>query len=119
MNKSVALLTAALLMAAGPALAQDKAKAPQRVQNTLLENDRVRVYESVSKPGEVSGSTVRPYRLVRVLQGGTSFRTYDDGKTETTVWKTGAVKELGPDRQFKPKNIGKTDIHLYVVEIKG
>ena len=56
MNKSVALLTAALLIAAGPALAQDKAKAAQRVQNMLLENDKVRVYESISKPGKSVGA---------------------------------------------------------------
>ncbi len=118
MNKSVALLTAALLIAAGPALAQDKAKAAQRLQNTLLENDKVRVYESISKPGEVSGSAVRPYRLVRVLQGGTSFRTYDDGKTQTVEYKTGDVFSVGPDKPYAAKNIGKTTIVLYVVNPK-
>ncbi len=88
MNKSVALLTAALLIAAGPALAQDKAKAAQRLQNTLLENDKVRVYESISKPGEVSGS------------------------------KTGDVFSAGPDKPYAAKNIGKTTIVLYVVNPK-
>ena len=125
MNRSVALLTAALLIAAGPALAQDKAKGPQRVQNTLLENDKVRVYESVSKPGEVSGNVVRPYRLVRVpyrivraLQGGTLQRTYPDGKTEKREWKTGEVRAEGPDKKFSGKNVGKTEIVLYGVEPK-
>ena len=45
-------------------------------------------------------------------------RIYADGKTETVQWKAGEVKALGPDRQYKPKNIGKTDFFIYVVEIK-
>jgi hypothetical protein len=98
MNQSVALLTAALLIAAGPALAQDKAKAPQRVQKSLIDNAKVRAYESISKPGEVSSSVARPYRIVRVLEGGTSQRTFDDGKTQTVQYKTGAVFEAGEAR---------------------
>ena len=87
--------------------------------NVLLENSAVRVYEARIPVGAEGVNVPRPYRISRALQGATIQRTYADGKTETTVWKTGQVKELGPDRQFKPKNIGKTDIHLYVVEIKG
>ena len=87
--------------------------------NVLLENSAVRVFEARIPAGAEGANIPRPYRIARALQGATIQRTYADGKTETTVWKTGQVKELGPDRQFKPKNIGKTDIHLYVVEIKG
>jgi quercetin dioxygenase-like cupin family protein len=87
--------------------------------NVLLENSAVRVYEARIPAGAEGANIPRPYRIARALQGATIQRTYADGKTETTVWKRGQVKELGPDRQFKPKNIGKTDFHLYVVEIKG
>jgi mannose-6-phosphate isomerase-like protein (cupin superfamily) len=87
--------------------------------NVLLENSAVRVYEARIPVGAEGVNVPRPYRISRALQSGTIQRTYADGKTETTVWKTGQVKELGPDRQFKPKNIGKTDFHVYVVEIKG
>ncbi len=86
--------------------------------NVLLENDVVRVFEVRQPAGAESANIPRPYRIGRALQGATIQRTYAVGKTETTVWKTGDVKELGPDRQFKPKNIGKTDFHLYVVEVK-
>ncbi len=88
--------------------------------NVLLENNVVRVYEA-RIPAGAEGANIPPppYRIARALQGATIQRTYADGKTETTVWKTGDVKELGPDRQFKPKNIGKTNFHLYVVEVKG
>jgi len=30
----------------------------------------------------------------------------------------GEVKSLGPDKPYVPKNIGKTAVHLYVVEVK-
>jgi mannose-6-phosphate isomerase-like protein (cupin superfamily) len=86
--------------------------------NLLLENDAVRVLEARIPAGAESANIPRPYRIGRALQGATIQRTYADGKTETTIWKTGDVKELGPDRQFKPKNIGKTDFLIYVVEVK-
>ncbi len=86
--------------------------------NVLLENDAVRVYEASIPAGAEAANIPRPYRIGRALQGATMQRTYADGKTETTVWKTGDVKELGPDRQYKPKNVGKTDFLVYVVEIK-
>jgi hypothetical protein len=55
---------------------------------------------------------------VRALKGGTLMRTYADGKTEKVQWKTGEVKWLGPDPVFATKNVGKTEIVLYVVELK-
>ena len=87
--------------------------------NVRLENSAVRVYEARIPVGTEAANIPRPYRIGRALQGATIQRTYADGKTETTVWKTGAVKELGPDRQFKPKNMGKTEFRIYVVDIKG
>jgi hypothetical protein len=87
--------------------------------NVLLENDAVRVYEASIPAGAEGPNIPRPYRIGRALQGATVQRIYADGKTETVQWKAGEVKELGPDRQYKPKNIGKTNFLIYVVEIKG
>ena len=87
--------------------------------NVLLENDAVRVYEARIPVGAEAANIPRPYRIGRALQGATMQRIYADGKTETAEWKAGDVKALGPDRQYKPKNVGKTDFHIYVVEIKG
>jgi len=83
-----------------------------------LENDAVRVYEASIPAGAEAANIPRPYRIGRALQGATIQRIYADGKTETVQWKAGEVKALGPDRQYKPKNIGKTDFFIYVVEIK-
>jgi len=86
--------------------------------NVLLENNAVRVYEASIPAGAEAANIPRPYRIGRALQGATIQRIYADGKTETVQWKAGEVKALGPDRQYKPKNVGKTDFLVYVVEIK-
>jgi len=52
------------------------------------------------------------------LQGGKLLRTYADGKTDTIEWKTGEVQIQGPGPQFTAKNVGSTEIVLYVVLLK-
>jgi len=122
------LLIPAFLMAgavATPAMAQEKkmekkaeAKAAERQQKKLIDNDRVLVTETTFKPGDVSPSIARPYRITRVIQGGESLRTYPDGKTQKWTWKTGEVLEAGPDKPYASKNVGKTTIVLYTVTPK-
>ena len=46
------------------------------------------------------------------------MRTYADGKTEKVEWKTGEVRIQGPTGQYTTKNVGKSDIALYVVVLK-
>ena len=127
------LLVSALMLAgvvASPAVAQDKAKdakaAPaakaekgKPVTKVLHEDDKLRVFETTSQPGDVSESVVRGLRVVRWLQGGTVMRTYADGKTETIERKTGQVNVAMPEKQaYSIKNVGKTTIVVYVVTIK-
>jgi archaellum component FlaG (FlaF/FlaG flagellin family) len=126
----VSLLVPALMLAfatATPAMkhemAQDKAKAAHKATNStkvLHEDDRVRVVENTTKPGEVGPSVMRGKRVVRYLQGGTQERNYPDGKKEKVERKTGEVLVAGPDTQaYFIKNIGNTTIVSYVVQIKG
>jgi hypothetical protein len=113
-------------VAAQPAIAQDKAKDTKAAQaekgkttiKILLENDKIQVYEATFKPGDEGANVARPYRVIRVLTGGTILRTSADGKTEKIEWKTGEVKESGPDPAYTPKNVGKTTVHLYIVALK-
>ena len=125
----VSALVPAFILAgavAQPAIAQDKAKDTKAAQaekgkattKILLENDKVQVYETTFKPGDEGTNVERPYRIIRVLTGGTLLRTYPDGKTEKIVEKTGEARESGPDPIYTPKNIGKTTIHVYVVALK-
>ncbi len=124
MSKSAGVLARLLIpaifaagVAAVPAMAQEK-KAAQRTQKVFIDNDKVRVTETTFKPGEVSPSIERPYRITRVLKGGTTVRTYADGTTRTVEFKTGDVFAAGPDKPYSSKSTSKSDIVLYSVNLK-
>lgn len=106
-------------------MAQDKAKDAKAAAGNyqlkkLFENDKVVVTENLTKPGGESENRVRNYfRVVRVLSGGTTERTWADGKKEVRNPKTGDDYAEGPDTMaFKTKNVGKTDVVIYVVRLK-
>lgn len=120
----VGLVVPAFIMAgvsANLALAQEKAKAapPKAELKVLLESDKVSVTEARWKPGAESPSTARPLRVARALKGGTLQRIYPDGKKEQVQYKTGDVKFFEADKvPYILKNVGKSEIVLYVVFIK-
>ena len=121
----VSLVVPALMLAfatATPAMKHEAEKAAHKATNTtkvLHDDDRVRVVENTTKPGEMGANLVRGKRVVRFIQGGTQERTYADGKKEKIERKTGDVSVVGPDKQaYWIKNIGKTTIVSYVVQIK-
>jgi hypothetical protein len=110
------------LLVAGPALAQDKkGKIPERTQKVLVDNDRVRVTESVYPPGGGTNQTNQPpYRITRAIKGGTLERTFADGKKETVTYKDGEVKEQQAAKApYTLKNPGKSDVILYTVQVKA
>ena len=117
------LLVPAFLLAAAivtPVLAQDQAKAKTPVEpvvKVLAENDRVRVQESTYKPGEGQSIRERPLAVIRVLKGGTMLRTFPDGKTETLRLKDGQTL-IREAVSYGNKNIGKTTIRFYIVQVK-
>ena len=119
-----ATLVVPVLMSAGvgsnQAMAQDKAKAspPKQQVKVLVENDKVRVSENRWVPGAESESVARPNRVVHALKGGTLERIYPDGKKEVLNWKTGESKYLEKTAPYAIKNIGKSEVVLYVVGLK-
>jgi hypothetical protein len=106
---------------AGPAMAQEKKaekKQGERALKVLLDNDKIRVTESLWKPGEVNPMLDRPYRVTRVLRGSTTIeRTHADGKKEKMEWKAGDTMPFGPDK-VSIKNVGKGEIATYTVTPK-
>jgi len=105
---------------AQPAMAQDKKaaeKAPIRAQKTLVDNDRVRVTESVFKPGESNPLVKRGYRITRVLKGNTTVERITDGKKEVLEYKEGAVI-VAPAGMTSTKNVGKNEVTIYTVVLK-
>lgn len=107
------LLVSAFIFFGGAAKAQENVEV-----KVLLENEKVRVYETRLKPGAESPSVERPFRVIRALTDGTVQRIYSDGKKETVKWKTGEVSARGPDKAYAVKNIGKSELVLYVVQLK-
>ena len=131
LSVALATLLAPALFAAGaisqPAMAQDKKaemapgkmadKAPIRAQKILVDNDRVRVSESVFKPGETNPTMKRGYRVTRVLKGNTTVERVTDGKKETLEYKEGAVI-VAPAGVSSTKNVGKQEVTIYTVVLK-
>ena len=118
----VGLLVPAFMMAGGmanSAEAQEKLAKASVKPKVLLENAKVRVYEVTYEPGdENTGIVSTATRIIRPLKGGTLQLTYADGKKETVVRKAGKPYMLEPGPAYVTKNIGKTVIRLYVVQLK-
>jgi negative regulator of sigma E activity len=103
-------------MAQGKKAEKGAAKATMKV---IAENAKARAYEVTFAPGaENTAVPSSSLRVVRALAGGTLQRTYADGKKEKVVYKTGEVKINEASPAFTTKNIGKSQIKLYVVQVK-
>jgi hypothetical protein len=108
-------------LAGNPALAQDKSKADkgQATIKVLAENEKLKAYEIWYKPGDVNLNVPNSsVRVVRVLRDGTLLRTHPDGKTETIEMKSGEVRINMPSGPYTSKNIGKSELAIYIVQLK-
>lgn len=117
------LAAAVLALPASITLAQDKKAAdkgaPKATMKVIAENPKVRAYEVTFAPGAENTSVpASSIRVVRALAGGTLERTYADGKKEKVTYKTGEVRINEVSPAFTTKNIGKSAIKLYVVQVK-
>jgi hypothetical protein len=119
---AVAILVPSFILAGGMAnlaVAADKPAAVSVQPKVLVDDAKVRVYETSLKPGdENTGIVSSSSRVIRVLQGGTMLYTYADGKKETLERKTGDVYRSEPGPAYSSKNVGKTDVKLYIVQLK-
>jgi hypothetical protein len=119
---AVGIVVPAFIMAGGLASstsAQEKATKGSAVVKVLLDNDKVRVVETTTKPGDTNTAVASSsIRIVRALKGGTLERTYADGKKEDIVWKAGEVRYLDKLPAYTIKNTGKTVVQTYTVQLK-
>ena len=115
------LVSSVLLAFACTASAQSKS-APKVEEKKLLENEKVLVTELHYKPGAENNAVPANARVVRALTSGTLERRYPDGKKENVQWKAGDTRFNGPPpantQQYTVKNVGKTELVLYIVVLK-
>ncbi|MGF6923106.1 hypothetical protein [Paraburkholderia sp. 40] len=114
----VGLLSAfALVFGSGTARTQETG-APKIEQKVFVDNERVKVAENTFKPGAESPSIARPFRVVRAIKGGKFQRIYADGRKEDGQYQTGEVKSFDASPSYIFKNVGDSEIVLYIVYIK-
>lgn len=106
------------MIAVIPAVAQDPVKVAPQSFKERLNNDKVRVLEFSSKPGQKEAMHSHPAMILYVIQGGTLKSTAPDGTSKEIVYKTGdvlwreAITHSG-------ENIGTTEMKALLIETKS
>ena|ERR1035437_1227150 len=98
--------------------AQDVTKVSPKNYKILIDNEKVRVIDNMSNPGDKSAWHSHPDYLVYVTEGGTSKMNTKDGKSKIIEFKKGQTLWLDATTH-ETQNIGKTKIHLLLVELKN
>ena len=101
---------------AGATLLMTSIAAPAEV---LFDDGEIRVQELHFQPGGVGPDMVRPFRVIRVIEGGTMRRTFPDGRRDDIHYKTGETRVFEREGPFAIQNVGKTNIVLFVVALKA
>jgi len=96
--------------------AQDAAMVTPKVVKVKLENDRVRVLDYISDPGDTEDWHTHPAFVVYVVTGGTLRITSPDGKSEDVDFKPGEILYREP-RIHATENIGQTQLHAIIIEL--
>jgi beta-alanine degradation protein BauB len=95
---------------------KDAATATPKVAKRRLANDRVRVLEHISNPGDKEEWHAHPAMAVYVVSGGTLRITTADGQTKDVEFITNDVLFREPTTHAT-ENIGKTQLHAILVEL--
>jgi quercetin dioxygenase-like cupin family protein len=109
------LVLAVALAAAAPAPPADQASP--KVVKLRFENDRVRVLETISNPGDREQLHSHPANVVLVLAGGKLRLTGADGKTADVDFKAGDTLWRAPVTHAA-ENVGSTQLHAIIVELR-
>ena len=125
MLKKILLLTMLLgllgfVSSITPARAQDPCKLRPDTCSVKLENERVRVYEWIFKPGDKEPLHTHPEYVVYFLTSA-KVRAYGpDGKVLLELeFKAGDTRWSGGPVKHVTENIGSNEIHAIIVEFKA
>ena len=95
----------------------DALKAAPNVSKLIMENDRVRVIDARFKPGVIAAMHSHPDHVLYIFNDGKMKITPSNGKPQTMDLKTGQVIWMDAT-SHEAENLGKTDVHMLVVELK-
>ena len=114
-----AAMLAALVMvfAAATVLAQDPVKVAPNNFKVLLENDRVRVLDFHSKPGDKIGMHSHPSSVYYYVAGSKTKFTSPDGKVTERESKLGQSAWRDPETHAS-EYVGTGESHVVLVELK-
>lgn len=96
--------------------AQDAATVTPKVVKVKLENDRVRVLDYISAPGDKEGWHTHPAFVVYIVTGGMLRIKTPDGKSREEEFKSGDIRYREPVTHTT-ENIGNTTLHAIIVEL--
>jgi beta-alanine degradation protein BauB len=114
----MSVLSAILLLITKAATAQDPLQAASQNYKVLFENDRVRILEYRSTPGEKTEMHSHPDYLVYDLGNGYKIKfTFPDGKAKIIEGKTGTVS-WQEAVTHAAENVGTIDAHALLIELK-
>lgn len=98
--------------------APDPTVVAGNVYKLVLDNDRVRVFDVVFKPGEVAVMHSHPDHVVYVLKDATLRLAFPNGTSQDVGVTAGQALFLGA-QAHETTNIGATEAHNIVIELKG
>jgi beta-alanine degradation protein BauB len=88
-----------------------------KIYKVLFENDKVRVLEGTIRPREKVEMHTHPDHSIYFFESCRLRFTYPDGTTKDASFKKGENVWLDGE-SHAGENIGNTDIHILVTEIK-
>ena len=111
------LLAFSLGLAVADLAAPSADQATPNVVKLKFENDRVRILETLSNPGDHELQHSHPGNVVVVLEGAKLRITTADGKSNEVEFKAGDAFWREPVTH-SAENIGSTRLHAIIVELK-
>jgi beta-alanine degradation protein BauB len=95
----------------------DVLKAAPNVSKLIMENDSVRVFDVRFKPGEKAAMHSHPDHLMYIFNDGKIKLMHSTGKPQIVDLKAGQAIWMDAT-SHAAENLGKTDVHMLVVELK-
>jgi quercetin dioxygenase-like cupin family protein len=115
-NLVIAGAALALTAAAAPP-AQDPLMVDSSIYNLKLSNERVRAFIVQFKPGQEIAVHKHPDHVVHAITGG-RLMIHEVGKEPMTMDVAAGTTLYLPAQSHSAKNMGKTTLRLFVVELK-